>query len=186
MAETFFIEPWQVEETSDALTLREEATVRDFVFGGAMALGISLIVGALDLWLWRRGTIGGVFATWLGVVSALLAAKGFEQFGRGWRLGKHGPRCLTFRGDEYTVELEGFRGPTSGRVERIVIDVKSWPRERVTANGYESQNEYTVLLFVDGQRMELGTYGAEAAADRLAETIARWVGIRTSRLSEER
>lgn len=182
MAETFFIEPWQVEETSDALTLREEVTVRDFVFGGAMALGISLIVGALDVWLWRRGTIGGVIAAWLGFASALLVAKGFEQFGRGWRLRKHGPRCLTFLGDDYTVELEGFRGPTSGRIERIVIAVKVWPR-----TGDEAEHkDFTVLLFVDGQRMELGTYGAEAAASRLAETIARWVGIRTARLSEDR
>ncbi len=182
MTETFFIEPWQVEETSDALTLREVATVRDFVFGGAMALGISLIVVALNLWLWRRGTVEGMIAAWLGLVSALLAAKGFEQFGRGWRLESRGPRCLTFRGDEYTVELEGFRGPTSGRVERIVIAVEVWPRTSDRAE----RREYTVQLFVDGQRMELGTYGAEAAADRLAETIARWVGIRTSRLSEDR
>jgi hypothetical protein len=190
MAETFFIEPWQVEETPDALTMREEVTSREVFFGGGVALGISLMIAVVDYWLWRRGTIEGFFAAGLGFVSVLLAAKACEQFLHGWRLCSHGPRCLTFRRGDYTVKLNGFRDLTNGRVERIEIIAKTvWTRDaprQLHEYPHQRHREYTVQLFVDGQRMELGTYGAEAAADRLAETIARWVGIRTSRLSEDR
>lgn len=184
MSESFFIEPWRVEESADALTLREETSVSDFVLGGCVSLGISLAVAAFDVWLWRRGTIGGFIAAWLGFLSVLLAAKAIEQFFHGWRLSSRGPRCLMFHREGDTVELEGFRGPASGRVERIVIAVKSWPRERGTPYGHLPRYQYTVQLFVDGQRMELGTFGAEAAANRLAEAIANCVGIRAARLSE--
>lgn len=185
MSENFFIEPWQIEESSDTLTLREEAVVPDFVLGGGVALGLSLIVAALDVWLWRRGTIDGGLAAWLGFASALLAAKGIEQLFQGWRVTSRGPRCLTFRRDDFTVELKGFRGATNGRVERIVISVKTWLHEPVAASGSQPQKEYKVLLFVDGQRLELGIFGAEAAASRLAESIANCVGIRASRISED-
>lgn len=185
MSENLFIEPWQIEESSDTLTLCEEVTVSNFVLGGGVALGLSPIVAALDIWLWRRGTIDGGFAAWLGFASALLAAKGIEQLFQCWRLTSRGPRCLTFRRDDFTVELEGFRGTTNGRVERIVIAVKTWLREPGTASGSQPQKEYSVLLFVDGQRLELGTFSAEALADRLAELIANCIGIRTSRVSED-
>lgn len=52
MSDNLFIEPWQVEVTSDTLAFREETTVSDFVLGGAMALGVSLDVPP---WLnWRN------------------------------------------------------------------------------------------------------------------------------------
>ncbi len=184
MAEKFFIEPWQVEETSDALTLRDETTVRDSVLGGSVALSLSLIMAAVDYWLWRRGTIGGFFAAWLGLVSVLCAAKGIEQLWLAWRLRTIGPRGLTFHRDDRSVELEGFRDRTNGRLERIAVEVKTWQHERTTGHGLESRHEYTVLLVVDGRRLELGTFGAEAAANCLAETISDFVGIEKSRLSE--
>ena len=180
-----YIEPWQIEWHSDTLTLREEASVRDFVLGGGVALGVSLIVASLDYWLWRRETIGGVFAAWLGIVSMLLAAKAIEQFIRACRVATIGARCLTFRRDDRSVELQGFRDRTNGRVERIVIEVKSFKHESATPGKYLPIKEYIVLLFVDGERLVLGTYGAEAAANRLAETISNCVGIKSSRLSTE-
>ncbi len=169
-----------MEETSDTLTLRDETTVRDSVLGGSVALSLSLVMAAVDYWLWRRGTIGGFFAGWLGLVSVLCAAKGIEQLWLAWRLRTIGPRCLTFHRDDCSVELEGFRDRTNGRLERIVIEVKVWRRA-----GYQPRKQYTALLVVDGQRLELGTFGAEAAANRLAETISDFAGIKKSRLSAE-
>lgn len=184
MAETFFIEPWQVEETSDALTLRDETTVRDSVLGGSVAWSLSLTAAAVDYWLWQRGTIGGFFAAWLGFISALLAAKGVEQFWLAWRLRTHGPRCLTFHRDDRSVELQGFRGRSNGRVERIVIEVKAIRYQPTPEDRYVPRHDYTALLVVDGQRLELGTFAAEAAASRLVETISNFVGITTLRISE--
>lgn len=180
-----YIEPWRIESHSDTLTLREEATVRGFVLGGGVALGVSLVVASVDYWLWRRETIEGVFAAWLGFASALLAAKAIEQFIRARCVATIGPRCLTFRREDRAVELQGYRDQTNGRIERIAVEVRLIPRDIETQGTHLPRKEFTVLLVVDGERLELGTYGAEAAANRLAETIARWVGIKSSRLPGE-
>jgi hypothetical protein len=184
MSDSFFIEPWQVEVTPDTLTLRDATTVGNSVLGGIVAWSSSLIAAAVDYWLWQRGTIEGFVAAWLGLVSALLAAKGIDQLWLAWRLRTNGPRCLTLRRDDRSVELNGFRGRSNGRVERVVIEVKVCHQKRATRDGDATRHEYTALLVVDGQRLELGTFGAESAADRLAEAISGFSGVPVTRGSQ--
>ena len=155
------------------------------MIGGGGAFGVSLFLAAMDYWLWRQETIGGTFAAWMGIVCGLLAAKGIEQWFLAWHLNVNGPRCLRFRRDDRSVQLEGFRGRSGGLAERIVTEVRNWQHKRVTGQGFESRKEYTLLLIVNGESLDLGTFAAEAAANQLSETISGFIGIERSQMSEE-
>jgi hypothetical protein len=109
--------------------------------------------------------------------------EGIEQSFRALRAAAFRPRCLTIHRNECSVELSGFGGDSKGRVEQITISVKTWPRGHLAGDKRGWQQEFTVFLTVDGQRFQLGTYGAAAAAERLVGSIAEFAGVDAVRQS---
>ena len=159
----FVVEPWTVRRFHEQLTLADETPRGDY-FGSA---AVGFVIAGIFAWTSR-------WFGWFGyLLGLLLLGKAIEFVYRGLRAA---PSLLLDRTSQQVLRngrnLGKLQDVTAVEMERTV-----WPRDAMN----REQEEFRVTVRVRNQVLRMGTFGAKAAAERLAEAIADFLEIPVTR-----